>query len=346
MGTSDITVRPYDGSLASLNIGGLINQSVLNDLDPAVTGTINDDDGSLDSGDSGTATFTLSGSGTAETLTYIGGGNISLIGIGGVKLFPRPISIFEAGGQLYFYLPNGLPPLTGVTFSIDINANTPTDLPGFVPCFASGTRIMTRRGNRAVEDIRVGDTVIGTDGRHHQVIWRGQRTVDLTRLSGEAYRKLVPVRIRSGVTNGHGPTTDLIVSQQHRILLRHPIAQTLFGLNGGFAAAKSLVGSLATYAEDLTEVTYHHILCAEHVTLLANGVEAESLYLGDVTVSSVRPEVRQEFEMLFPDLCKPDFQKKMLIAHPDLKAYEAQVIAHEIAEHGPMAVLWNRAASA
>ena len=332
MGESTISVRPYDGTLASLNLGGLINQNVLNDLDPAVTGTITGDDGTLDASDTGSSRFTLAGSSDPQTLTYIGGGTISTLGFGGITLLSNPIAIFEAGGQLYFYLPKGLPPLSAITFRIDISANTGIGLPDFVPCFASGTRIMTSKGNIAIENIRVGDYVIGTDGCHHQVLWRGEKRINLAELGSDAYARLVPVRIQGSTSTGLAPREDLVVSQQHRILLRHPAAEYLFGLDGGFAAAKCLVGTLAHYAYEMESVTYHHILCGEHVTLLANGVEAESLFLGDLTLRSIRPEIRKEIELLFPELCDPDNQRRMMIAHPELKSYETQVLAHTIVD--------------
>lgn len=331
MGQSDITVRPYDGTLASLNLGGLINQNVLNAIGAPTGGTIQDDDGVLDSGDSGTATFTLDGDTSGSTLNYIGSGSISLIGIGGITLFPRDISIFEAGGQIYFYLPDGLPPLSSATFRIDVDADTPLILPDFVPCFASGTRIVTRRGAVAVETIRPGDMVVATDGRQHKVLWVGSKTINLAELCDDHYRKLVPVRISAKALGARPPYDDLVVSQQHRILLRHPLTESVFGMDECLVPAVSMVGYMADFATDVAQVTYHHILCAEHITLLANGIEAESLFMGDLLKDGMRPALRAEIDLVFPRIGELARRGARQTCRPSLKMYEGRLLANMIA---------------
>ena len=331
MGTADITVRPYDGTLASLNLGGLINQNVLNAIGSPTGGTIRDDDGVLDSGDSGTATFTLDGEATGSTLTYLGTGTISLIGVAGVRLFPRDISIFEADGQIYLYLPEGLPPLSRFTFRIDVNLNTPLTLPDFVPCFASGTRIVTRRGAVAVESIVPGDTVVATDGRQHKVLWVGSKTINLAELCDDHYRKLVPVRISAEAMGARPPHHDLVVSQQHRILLRHPLTDAVFGMDECLVPAVAMVGYMAEFATDITHVTYHHILCAEHVTLLANGIEAESLFMGDLLEEGMRPALRAEIDLVFPQMGDLARRGARQTCHPTLKTYEGRLLSNMIA---------------
>ena len=331
MGTSDITVRPYNGTLASLNLGGLINQNVLNAIGGTQGATITDDDGVLDTGDNGQATFSLDGSTESDPITYLGSGTISLVSALGIRLFPRDISIFQAGGQIYFYLPEGLPPLDLVTLSIEIDADTPLTLPDFVPCFAAGTRIATRRGSIPVEQVKPGDMVVASDGRQHRVLWVGSKRINLAALCDDHYRKLVPVRIRAEALGAHPPYADLVVSQQHRIVLRHPMTETMFGLGDCFVPAVTLVGYLAEFATDITEISYHHILCAEHVTLFANGVEAESLFMGDLLTSGMRPALRDEIALVFPEIVEKAEKGVRATQLPTLKAYEARLIANLIA---------------
>ena len=278
MGSISITVRAFNGSLADLQ-GGNLNQVGFNDIGPPIAATINTTDGTLNSG--APATFTRDGSGQTDALTYIGSGTIFKRGIGNIPLFSKGISAFEVDDQVYFYTPDGLPPLSAVTASVIISADTPLKLDGFVPGFACGTRIVTRRGNVLVEDIRPGEVVLDTSGHPHAVLWAGSTTINLTSLCDDQYQKLVPVRIRADVTREFAPFDDLIVPQQNRVQLRHPMTETLFKNAECFAPAVTLVGHMAEFAMDMETVTYHHLHCAKHITLLANGVEAENLFIGD-----------------------------------------------------------------
>ncbi|MCB5199168.1 Hint domain-containing protein [Loktanella sp. TSTF-M6] len=332
MGASAITVRPYDGTLASLNLGGITNVNVLNGVGPPQGATINDADGILNSADDGIARFILDGSTTESTINYIGSGSVSLISALGIELFPRPISIFEVDGQIYFYVPEGLPPLSLVNVSFNIDPEADLILPDFVPCFLAGTRITTPSGNRAIENIQPGDTVLDTQGRNHTVLWTGAKTIHLDALCEAHYQKLVPVRISSEAMGGRAPFRDLIVSQQHRVAIRHPATELLYGHVDCFVPAVSLVGYMANFATDLTTVTYHHILCKEHITLLANGVEAESLFLGDLLSTSMRPALRQEMALVFPELRSSDLAPTgYQTSLPSLRAFEGRVLCNILA---------------
>ncbi|SEN15022.1 Hint domain-containing protein [Loktanella fryxellensis] len=329
MANYELSVRPYDGTFASLNLGGLINQSVLNGIRPSTGATITDDDGIL--GPDGTATFRLNDTDPPEAVTYIGSGTVSLVGALGIRLFPRDITIFQAGDQIYFYLPEGLPPLSTVTLSIEIDPDRTLTLPGLVPCFAGGTRILTRRGNIRVEDVQPGDAVIDTSGASHDVVWTGSRHINLHTLCEDNYRKLVPVRIRASLLPDHTAADDLVVSQQHRICIAHPLTEMLFGIGPCFVPAVALIGKLAELATDMTEVTYHHIMCANHVTLRANGIPAESLFLGDMLRDGLRPALQDELRLVFPQFDKLAGDRRHVTALPTLKTYEADLLARMVA---------------
>ncbi len=330
MGTYEITVNPYSGTLTDLNLGGLIDQTVLSAIGSSVGAEIRNNNGVLGRADSGTALFSLEDSDVRAPLSYVGTGTISLLGIGSTAVFSTDITIFKVGRQIYLYLPDGLPPQSGLHFRIDINADEPLLLPDFIPCFASGTRIVTRRGAMAVEFITPGEIVIGSDGRQHEVLWVGSKTIDLAALCDAQYAKLVPIRIKATAMGGNQPYSDLVVSQQHRILLRHPLTEAMFGVADCFAPARSMVGYMAEFATDITRVTYHHILCAEHVALLANGMEAESLFLGDLMRDGMRPALRDEIAAIFPDILS-DTPIARVTCQPTLKSYEARLLANIIA---------------
>jgi hypothetical protein len=52
-------------------------------------------------------------------------------------------------------------------------------------CFVTGTRILTPRGEVAVEDLMIEDTVIAHPGQEHRIKWIGVRSYD----GGAPWRK-------------------------------------------------------------------------------------------------------------------------------------------------------------
>ncbi len=121
-------VYRYDGSVASLNLGSLLDTNLLN-FGTEQSGVFSDDDGQLDNSDSGTTTFSFDGTGTSEPITYLGSGEIYTLGLLGLRVDPRPVAAFQVEGETYLYAPEGLPLLSGVTFGIDIDANASLVLP-------------------------------------------------------------------------------------------------------------------------------------------------------------------------------------------------------------------------
>ena len=121
-------VYKYDGSLASLNLGALLDTNLLN-LGSEQSGVFTDDDGQIDLGDSGTTTFSFDGSGTTSPINYLGSGEIYTLGLLGLRVDPRPVIAFEVEGDIYFYAEEGLPILSGVSFGIDIDVLEPGVLP-------------------------------------------------------------------------------------------------------------------------------------------------------------------------------------------------------------------------
>lgn len=93
-------------------------------------------------------------------------------------------------------------------------------------CFVAGTLIETPVGWRAVEELAPGDLVITRDNGHQPVRWVGS-----VRLSGSSlarHSRLRPIRIRAGALGPATPARDLLVSPQHRVLVRSNIAMRMF----------------------------------------------------------------------------------------------------------------------
>jgi len=136
-----------------------------------------------------------------------------------------------------------------------------------MPCFASGTRILTLRGEIAVEDVALGDVVVTVraDGpASRRVVWTGKRRINITRqLEPELVR---PIRIMAGAFGADLPARDLRLSPHHAVYVE-----------GVLVEAQALVNEATIYQEpDTRVVTYHHIELDSHDVLLAEGLPVES----------------------------------------------------------------------
>lgn len=221
-------------------------------------------------------------------------------------------------GQAYVMPPSSFTPtaiLNGSIQSITIDS-VPTngangsglyydrsDLPDLetVPCFARGTQILTERGTRAIEELSRGDLVMTRDHGLQPIRWIGARKIDAADLSQAA--NLRPVRIRRDALGRGLPDADLLVSPQHRILVRSEIARKMFGATEILVAAKQLCQlDGIDIAQDVQDVEYFHMLFEQHEVIISNGAETESLYTGPEALKSVGPAAREEIFALFPQL--------------------------------------------
>lgn len=297
-----------EASLGALNV----NTFALSAIGAPISATFEDADGQLGPGDTGVTTFnglpvTFIGSGTMQFGVTTGGGLIGgLLGAITGPVFdllgdPADVIVFEAGGQIYLILPDG-PPDTLLGLDSLLVSFSLTDAPAMIPCFASGTLIRTPDGDLPIEDLAAGQLVLDTDGQAHRIIWTSARRVNLLAPRPDI-KALRPVRIRANAFGPGRPYLDLVVSQQHRIEFSDPALEQVAGVSRGLCAAKHFIGDLAFVDQQLRQITYHHILCAQHVVMLANGLPAESLFLGQTILSKgFDARARQEIETLFPEL--------------------------------------------
>lgn len=168
-------------------------------------------------------------------------------------------------------------------------------------CFVSGTLIATAYGQVAVEDIKTGDLVVTRDAGLQPVRWIGSRRLETETLA--RHPRLRPIRIRAGALGEGKPSSDLLVSPQHRVLVRSKIAQNMFGTSEVLVAAKQLLSiDGIDVATDVTQVDYVHFLMDEHQVVVSNGAETESLYTGPQALKSVGPAEREEIFLIFPEL--------------------------------------------
>jgi hypothetical protein len=204
-----------------------------------------------------------------------------------------------------------------------------------VVCFTKGTLIETPQGKRAIEDLVIGDLVLTADHGAQPLRWIGER-----RLGPEALRrapKLCPVRIAQGALGAGLPSGDLLVSRQHRVLVRSRIAERMFGQSEVLVPAHRLVGLPGISAEsEAEEVTYFHLLFDQHEILFSNDAETESLYPGPQALASLGPAAVGELYQLFPELALPGVTIRMARFVPETGRAMKRLAARHQKNHKPL----------
>ena len=201
------------------------------------------------------------------------------------------------------------PPIIGFTFE---GPAPPDDIPlyyvegsardceSMVPCFTPGTLIDVPGGQRPVEALKPGERVLSPDGRAHRILWAGQRRLTAARLAAKP--DLKPVRIARGALAPGVPERSLLLSPQHRLLVRSPVVARVSGQREALVAAKHLVGLRGVEtATDIATVTYVHLLCSRHVIVTANGAATETLFPGPQALAALARPAREAVRALLPE---------------------------------------------
>ncbi|MFD1342372.1 Hint domain-containing protein [Litorisediminicola beolgyonensis] len=253
------------GTGADTLLGDAGNDTIIAAEGDSVSGGDGDDVISLaELGESSTGTITIDGGTTGQT----GGDILDLAGVAdrGTMVYTEDGS-GERSGTVTMY--DG----TVVTFS---NIDE-------VVCFTPGTRLLTDRGYRRIENLRAGDLVETADGGLQPVRWIGSTTVEGT---GD----VAPIRFEAGALPGL--TRTLRVSPQHRVLVRGPFCEMLFGTHEVLVAAKHLVNGTTIQAEPFDRVCYMHVAFDRHHVVCAEGAEVESFHAVERSMGILSAEDR------------------------------------------------------
>lgn len=160
-----------------------------------------------------------------------------------------------------------------------------------VICFAHDTRLDTTDGQRPIQHLRPGDRVLTRDDGPQEILWVGYRRISGARM--HAMPDLRPIRVRAGALGRERPEPDLIVSPEHRLLLRGQVARALFNTNEVLVAAGDLVNDQTIFRDHACrEVRYFHLMLKRHQVVWANGIEAESFHPAQTSLEAVAPDQR------------------------------------------------------
>lgn len=198
-----------------------------------------------------------------------------------------------------------------------------------VICFTPGTMIDTPDGPVPVENLREGDRVSTADNGPQEVLWIGSRRMTGARLFVMPH--LRPIRFRAGALGIERPDQELLVSPEHRMLVRGSVAQALFNTPEVLVPARELVNG-RTVAVDLKlrEVTYVHLLLPSHQIIRANGVETESFHPGSASLAALEETDRKRLLDLMPGVADDPYGYGGY-ARRNLSASEAAILMHRAA---------------
>lgn len=245
------------------------------------------------------------------------------------SLVGRTVGLIEVtvGGvtrQYFFVL--GDPPATLAEMNAIGSGAIPLRLVDIDPppfCFAKGTEIATPRGQRPVEDLRAGDSVLTEDGRSVTIAWIGASCYERQQASRED--RLRPVRLRAHAFGPGLPDRELVLSPQHRIVVDGPACELLFGTERAFVVARNLPEPFASMPDPESDVTYFHILLEQHEILVANGLPAESLQPARRMIESLSSDARAGL-MAVIDVLGAEAMLTRPDALPTLNHREARVL--------------------
>jgi hypothetical protein len=236
---------------------------------------------------------------TGQQIQINGDGTITLIGDGDEESFNFSYTIGVDGDE--------------------DNSDTAFVTVDAVPCFVAGTMIETESGPVAVETLRPGQLVKTRDHGMQPLRWIGRRTV-------QASGDFAPVRIEAGAFGAHDA---LMVSPQHRILIRDALAELLFEEAEVLVAAKHLVDGEKVRVLEGESVEYVHILFDSHEVVYSAGLASESFLPGPQTTASFEQELLAEICSLFPELDPRTGAGYSPAARRVLKAYEARLLVRQ-----------------
>lgn len=192
------------------------------------------------------------------------------------------VDILDANGNVvdsyFFFIDNGeqTAPLANGNSRLrrsDLNPDPE------IICYAAGTRIMTPDGPRAVETIVEGDLIETASGPAKVIFTASHEVSGVEQMLNASLRAVV---VKRGALGPDIPSCDLVLSQQHRVVLQGADVVLHFGVDKVLAPVKGLLdGERVVLSREMSATTYHHIALDRHDIVQAEGADVETLYIGD-----------------------------------------------------------------
>ncbi|MCU0911243.1 MAG: Hint domain-containing protein, partial [Rhodobacteraceae bacterium] len=181
----------------------------------------------------------------------------------------------------------------------------------------------TRRGAVPVERLRTGDLVATRDHGFQPLRLLAIRRVPAT-------GSLAPVVFAPGAI---GNQRELVLSPQHRLLVRGAAAELFFGEPEVLVPAIALVNGADILRREGGTIDYHHLVFDQHEIVYAEGVEAESLLVGGGGLERMPAALRREVLAIFPEAASWD-EVAQPVARPCITRREGALLAAVLAAGG------------
>lgn len=130
-------------------------------------------------------------------------------------------------------------------------------------CFAAGTKILTDEGPKAIELLKVNDTVVTHKGRIATIKWIGRRRLDTSRHPRPEV--VLPVLIEANALLDGVPACDLYLSPDHALYM-----------DGYLIPAKALINGYTIRQVERKIIEYFHIELENHDVIYAEGTPVET----------------------------------------------------------------------
>lgn len=177
----------------------------------------------------------------------------------------------------------------------------PQAVPQGVICFTPGTQIATPDGPRDVLSLMEGDAVVTQDNGPAEILWIGRRVISGARMQVDPH--LRPIRLLEGALDRDVPDSGLLVSPDHRMVLRGARARYLFNAEEVLVTARDLINDKTVVtAYDVRHVIYIHMMLAQHEIVFANGVPTETFHPASAALASLRPEEQARLLTRVPEI--------------------------------------------
>ncbi len=253
----------------------------------------------------------------------------------GFVSYPMTVLAMPDSGALLILAEEALPPvdqdLWVAQAAIDRRQIAPKPENGVI-CFTPGTLILTPQGPRPIEALRPGNLVFTRDNGAQAVLWTGYRNISAARL--HLMPHLRPIRLRSHAFGLGRPDPDLLVSPQHRMLVKGRAAQALFNADEVLVKAEDMVNDHTIVVDHASrEVRYIHILLEQHSVIWANGLETESFHPASAAPGSMDDTQRAGLLSVLPAL---DLNPHVYgdYARRNLSSFEVAVLRHDMPSLG------------
>lgn len=157
---------------------------------------------------------------------------------------------------------------------------------------ARGTHVMTARGEVLVERLQVGDRVITRDHGMQTVRYVGSEKMTVT-------DENAPILFRKGAIKN---ARDLIVSADHRMVVKGAEAMMLYGVKEVLIPAQKLVNGETILRAIGGEVEFFQIVTNQHEVIYCEAAASESFMPDENGIDTLSPENKADVFKAFPTL--------------------------------------------